>query len=124
MKEELCREAEDATKNQYQNPLWNRLRFSRITASVLDQASKCRTVNGSLINLIQGAKLRETSAMSRGKRLESQVLAVLQERYSIHFQQCGLILKPKFPVFGASPDAISEELHIYQTTYKEDCMVS
>ncbi|KZR98324.1 Uncharacterized protein APZ42_006313 [Daphnia magna] len=58
MKEELCREAEDATKNQYQNPLWNRLRFSRITESVLDQASKCRTVNGSLVNLIQGAKLR------------------------------------------------------------------
>lgn len=28
MKEELCREAEDATKNQYQNPLWNRLRYS------------------------------------------------------------------------------------------------
>jgi hypothetical protein len=36
-------------------------------------------------------------------------LTVLEERYSIPFQQCGLILNPKFPVFRASPDAISQE---------------
>lgn len=49
-------------------------RYGRITASILHQASKCTTEDGTLVNLIFGATFRETPAMARGKRLESQVL--------------------------------------------------
>ena len=43
MKEELCIEAEDATKNQYKNPLWNRLRYL-LDITLLNLTCNCKTV--------------------------------------------------------------------------------
>ena len=69
----------------------------------------CKTLDGTLVNLLHGAQLRETSAMARGTRLESQVLHVVSQLLKVAFQLCGLITNPNHPIFGASPDGINDE---------------
>lgn len=85
-------------------------RYARITGSTLYDASRCQTLDGSLVNMLFGAKLRRpTPAMERGTALESQVFKRVQALTRIPFQHCGLFLSPSFPLFGASPDGISKD---------------
>ena len=71
--------------------------------------SRCQTKSGSLVDLMLGAKLRQSPAMERGIRLEQQVLAKVEALKQTKFQRCGLLLSPDFPFFGASPDGINED---------------
>ncbi len=47
--------------------------------------------------------------MMRGRILEPQVLKKVAEKMGLILEKCGLLLSEKYPVFGASPDAITEE---------------
>ncbi|KAK4006151.1 hypothetical protein OUZ56_011306 [Daphnia magna] len=59
MTKENCRVAELKTQDQSENKDWFRLKYCRITASKVYEASKCRTSDGSLTNTLFGAsKLR------------------------------------------------------------------
>jgi hypothetical protein len=94
----------------YQCALYNFFhlnRYLRITASNLYAISHCKTVNGSLVDIMHGAKLRETAAMSRETRLESQVLEVVSQKLKMSFLRCGIMSQPKYPIFSASLDAIT-----------------
>jgi hypothetical protein len=42
--------------------------------------------------MIHGEKLRETAAMLRGKRLESQVLDVISQKLKMSFLRCGTFM--------------------------------
>jgi len=47
--------------------------------------------------------------MERGRRLEQEVLKVLEENLQTALHRSGLLLNPNFPVIGASPDAVAED---------------
>jgi hypothetical protein len=82
-------------------------RYLRITASNLYAVAHSKTFDGTLVDLLHGAKLRETAAMARGIRLESQVLEYVSLKLNLQFERCGLMTDPKHPIFGASPDGIN-----------------
>lgn len=90
--------------------LFSKFRYCRVTASTIYQVSRCKTTDGTLVNMLFGAKLLETGAMARGKRLEPQVLKEVEKIKDMGFKPCGIILNPTLPVFGASPDGINEDL--------------
>jgi hypothetical protein len=69
-------------------------------------------MDGSLIEILHGEKLRETSAMARGIRLEPQVLEVVSNKLTISFERCGLMIHPNHPIFGASPDGINKDFTV------------
>ncbi|CAG9772237.1 unnamed protein product [Ceutorhynchus assimilis] len=74
MTEDLCREAERSTVSQSKSTEWYELRFGRITASIIYEASRCKTKEGSLVEaILGGAKHIETDAIERGLLLESQL---------------------------------------------------
>lgn len=81
------------------------IRYLRITAPNLYAIAHCKTVDGSLVHIMHGTKFRETAAMSRGTRLESQVLEVVSQKLKMSFLR--IMSHPKYPIFSASPDAIT-----------------
>lgn len=46
--------------------------------------------------------------MERGKRLEQEVLKILEGNLQITLHRSRLLLHSNFPVIGASPDAVTE----------------
>lgn len=110
MSADKCKAADKATSNQSSDSLWFGLRYGRITASRAYEASKCSTLNGSLVESILGAKkVKSTEAMLRGQTLEPKVLAVVEKHLNVNFRKSGVILNSKFPILGASPDAVSSD---------------
>uniref|UniRef100_A0A8D8T824 YqaJ viral recombinase domain-containing protein n=1 Tax=Cacopsylla melanoneura TaxID=428564 RepID=A0A8D8T824_9HEMI len=72
--------------------------------------SRYTTSDGSLVNTILGAtKVKDSVAMERGRRLEKAVLAVVSKNKQLKIKNIGLVLNDKLPIFGASPDGVSEE---------------
>ncbi|XP_030754105.1 uncharacterized protein LOC115880915, partial [Sitophilus oryzae] len=110
MTEDLCRGAARAIVDQAKSALWHELRYLRITASKAYDVAYCKTTDGSLIESILGAsKLKDTAAMVRGKRLEGEVLKLVQKQTKQKIRLCGLVLVPKQPFIGAIPDGVSED---------------
>ena len=113
MLDETIDDAEKETRSQSNCLLWYELRFGRITASILYQTSKCKTNDGSLVERIMGARLADSLEMRRGRNLEPQVLKVVERLIKQKIKKSGLILSNKFPIFGASPDGLSDT-HVYE----------
>lgn len=109
MAHDLCVDAEEKTRLQSSSSLWHQLRFARITASKLYEASRCKTIDGSLVESIFGAKIKDTPLMKRGRVLEEQVVKVVEKITGKTFTNVGLILSGSSPIIGASPDAISTD---------------
>lgn len=106
----LCSEAAVKTTKQSDSALWFDLRYGRITASKMYNAAHCKKSDGTFVNQILGvAKLPVTEAMSRGIRMEGEVIKCLEKELRIKLDRIGLQLNPRYPIFGASPDAISED---------------
>lgn len=106
----LCKEVERATRHQAASTLWFEMRFARITASVVYDAARCKTLQGSLVERIMGAQAPfQTEATLRGKKLEPLVLEEVGKIRNIKIQTAGIFLNKNYPMFGASPDGISTE---------------
>lgn len=104
--------AEILTIDQADTPLWFEMRYGRITASRVYQASRCKTKNGSLVDSIMGKRSGWSFAMQRGTNLEDQVFKILQNEMKLQghkLKQCGLFVDETLPQFGASPDGIADE---------------
>lgn len=113
MSEDICTEMETLTRDQSECKEWHEMRFARITASKLFEASKCKTVEGSLTEVIMGsAGPLKTEAVLRGKRLETAVIKQVEKLRNIHICKAGFFCKPEYPIFGASPDGLSTEFCI------------
>lgn len=109
MTEFLCTEAEKLTRIQGTD-LWMDLRYGRITASIINEAANCKTINGSLVNKILGKAGRyQSPAMKRGINLESKILYQVQLQENLTTSSAGLFLVPWCPIIGASPDAIGKD---------------
>ncbi|XP_050499957.1 uncharacterized protein LOC114338476 isoform X1 [Diabrotica virgifera virgifera] len=110
---DACKEAEAATRNQNDCPLWHELRYGRITASKAYECAHCNTFDGALTRTILGAtKLRDTEAMQRGRSLESHVLKQVEKINGIKINKCRLKLSGTYPIMGASPDGETTTLSI------------
>lgn len=104
-----CQNVEVLTRAQAKSQEWFDLRFGRITASKIYEASRCKTAEGALTEAILGASaFKGTEASKRGQKLEPQVIAEVAKARNIKIISSGLLLNPGFPIFGASPDGISD----------------
>lgn len=115
LKQEECDAVEAATQDQASCKLWHRFRSGRITASRMKSVchSKPSVPSRSLINAIchPGDTRIKTAATDWGCTHEKTALETYRDAMCMlhdNFQvkDVGLVLNPKYPVFGASPDAL------------------
>lgn len=107
MSDDLCEKIFDETREQSSKAQWYYIRFGRITASKLFQASRCNTPDGSLVASLMGSRsFKGNEATRRGQRLEIEIFKLLKKKYS-DIEKCGVVLKKDFPQFGASPDGLN-----------------
>lgn len=110
MTQDKCTEVEINTRDQNNSFLWHELRYGRITASILYEATRCKTTDGSLVFKILGAhKKFDTEAMERGRRLEKLVIKEAEKKFKKKLIPTGFYLIQQFPVIGASPDAREDD---------------
>lgn len=110
MTDGACKEAEKYSQSQSDSPEWHELRYGRITASIVYEASRCNTLCGALSEKILGAvPALQTNAVVRGKVLETEVLKEVSKQRKLIIEKAGLYLKKEYPIFGASPDGITDE---------------
>ena len=94
-----------ATKGQSKNPLWHSLRYGRITASVVYEASRATDENKSLkCKILGAAKVALTDALKRGKLIEDDVCKEASGQLKMPFETTGLLISHESPHFAASPD--------------------
>lgn len=96
---------EKLTREQHKSSAWYELRYARITASRAFDVSRCKTSDGSLVALLMGAKVPDTVAMKRGRRLEDLVKITLNKKLG-EISQCGLYICQEHSMLAASPDGI------------------
>lgn len=97
------------TINQEKSDLWWDMKIGRITASKIYEVTRCTTLNRvrSFENSILGSGSDFSSyAMERGIRLQNRVIDVVSKKLETPLSTCGLLLDPRHPAIGASPDAV------------------
>lgn len=112
MDEQLIQEVEKETREQSASKLWQEMRYARITASKVYEVVKCKTLSGSLVETILGANIFQTEAMSRGLKLETDILKILSKDMSTEFVKAGIFLSKEYPLVGATPDAVNSDFVI------------
>lgn len=113
--------AEKETRHQHKTAFWYELRYGRITASKCYEVSKCKTVDGSLVAAILGARTPLTSSMKRGQILEEKVRKTVEQKIGHKIEKCGLFISEEFPMIAGSPDGI---LHNKSTLVEIKCPIS
>ncbi|KAJ8678419.1 hypothetical protein QAD02_014206 [Eretmocerus hayati] len=111
MTPENCKHAFKMTLNQSNSHSWFQLKYGRVTVSIIHDAAKCKTLDGTLVEKILSTMNYDSPAMKRGRELEGQVIASLGEFLTQKYKEspvrkCGLILSKEYPVLGASPDGM------------------
>ncbi|KAK9736906.1 YqaJ-like viral recombinase domain [Popillia japonica] len=121
---DVIKSIEEATRNQNKSSLWYEMRYGRITASKAlwyemrygritaskaHEVSVCQTADGSLVAAIMGAKIPDTAAMKRGRRLELLVRKTVSNKLKKKFTPCGLFISQEFPMLAASPDGVCSD---------------
>lgn len=97
------------TLDQCKSAMWSELRYGRITASKLHETAQCQTGDGTLAKKLLGAKtLKDNKFLRRGRDLEPLVVNELQKILRTKIHKTGLVLNHKYPLFGASPDGITD----------------
>ena len=111
MTESACSSAFRATAGQSQSRHWHLLRYGRVSASNIYQASRSKAEGGGVLKelILGGTELHLTAAMKRGKDLEKKVLKVVKKKLKLQVEDCGVQLSPEYPEFGASPDGLTED---------------
>lgn len=98
------------TKQQRDSLLWHELRYGRITASIIHEASHCKTKDGSFVQRLLGASKKfDSEEMRRGRNLEKVVIKEVENQINKQLTESGFILSSDFPIFGASPDAMGDD---------------
>lgn len=99
------------TIDQDKVDLWYDLKICRITSSIIYEVTRCHTPNGNLVDRILGKvkPVPQTYQMQRGTNLQREVIDVVSKELNTRLSPCGLLLDPRYPAIGASPDAIGPD---------------
>lgn len=104
---EVISAIEEQTRHQAENVWWHNLKQSRVSASKIYEASRCK-IDGVLVkSILGGYKVPETKAIKRGKILEKKVINEIEKEHNVKINKCGFKLIT--PLIGASPDGICHE---------------
>ncbi|XP_041975680.1 uncharacterized protein LOC121730623 isoform X2 [Aricia agestis] len=106
---DIIKSVEEATRQQNKSSLWYEMRYGRITASKAHEASVCHTPDGTLVATIMGAKIPDTVAMKRGRKLELSVRKTVSKKLKKKITSCGLYICKDNPVIAASPDGVMND---------------
>jgi len=108
---EACKAAFLATQEQRESRQWQILRYGRISASTIHEASRSKIPTGGVLKekIMGAATLKLTSAMKRGQDLEEPISGVVSKKLNVKIQKVGIQLSPEYPEFGASPDGLCDE---------------
>lgn len=98
---------EENTRSQADCILWHTMRQGRVSASKTYEATKCKTDGVLVKSILGGYKIPETKAITRGKKLEKEVVKEIEKAMNIKISQCGFVLIT--PFIGASPDGVCED---------------
>ncbi|KAJ2951893.1 hypothetical protein O0L34_g4143 [Tuta absoluta] len=111
MTDSRCLLVKNATKDQDKsNNMWFEMRYGRITASKMHEASQCKTKDGALVETIFGAlKFKDTAAIKGEKILENDVIKVVSEMKKLKIEQSGLYLNNDWPMLVASPNGLTND---------------
>ncbi|XP_049511191.1 uncharacterized protein LOC125939794 [Dermacentor silvarum] len=110
--ENEARRIEVATRNQACCPIWYQHRKGRITASLFKDVCRSKRVHcTTLLNKIFNAQPLNVPAVQYGVENEpvakERLLAHLSTIHSnARIEACGLMVNPRYPFFGCSPDGI------------------
>ncbi|XP_050671060.1 uncharacterized protein LOC126969572 isoform X1 [Leptidea sinapis] len=99
---------EEETREQHKSKLWYELRYGRVTASRAYEFSRCKTSDGTLMAVIMGRKIPDTTAMKHGRILEDEVRKTVSANLEKKIRKCGLFLSKNYPMLAGSPDGICE----------------
>ncbi|XP_046405042.1 uncharacterized protein LOC124170364 [Ischnura elegans] len=105
---DACYKAATLTSNQSKYSLWEKLRFSRVTASKIYDVANCKTVTGSLEETLLGGSVFTTDAIKRGVELEPEVILEAERRLKVKVARVGLLLSPSLPILSAFPDGLMD----------------
>ena len=107
---EKCALVREATTAQSECSLWHSVRFGRVTASKAYAVAHCSAENGTVVaSLLGAARVKDTAAMRRGRDLEPRVLQAMEKRLGQRISRSGVIISRRHPIFGASPDGVTED---------------
>lgn len=95
------------TIEQAESKYWHNIRQGRLTASKLYEAAHCSTDGALVEQILGGYKVPETKAIQRGKKLESRVLQVIEQKLNLKIERSGFILING--IMGASPDGVGKD---------------
>lgn len=105
-----CNHLQKSTLGQSSCKQWFEQRQGRITASHFNEVLKCKTSHVSVTSKIMGyTSSRNAPALAWGKnseKLEAFTSNQMTCHDSLSVEEVGLVLNPKFPHLGASPDGI------------------
>lgn len=110
MTDAACEKLQSDTCLQAESSAWHENRYARITASRLYEASKCKVLQGALVeSILGGSTFVPTAAVQRGRTLEKDVIKEVAKQHNLKIKDAGLFVSNKYPAVGASPDGITDE---------------
>lgn len=99
---------EKETISQYKSDMWHKHRSVRLTASnfhrIIKRKDNLKELSRSLIN---PADLSRIPAINFGLEKENSIKVLIKKHFKGYtFRNVGLVINPKYPYLGASPDGL------------------
>ena len=104
---EMAHALEEKTREQDESDLWHSLRRKRITASKFGVVARRISNFDTLVKQLQPSRLVQTAAMKRGIEMEGRaayIYATKAKQGKVNLYPSGLVINPKCPWLGSSPD--------------------
>jgi len=115
---EMAHNLEEKTREQNESDLWHSLRKKRITASKFGIVAKRISNFDNLVKQLQPSRLVQTAAMKRGIEMEGRaasIYATKAKQGMVNLYPSGLVINPKCPWLGSSPDRKVYDVEAAQT---------
>jgi len=115
---EMAHNLEEKTREQNESDLWHSLRKKRITASKFGIVAKRISHFDNLVKQLQPSRLVQTAAMKRGIEMEGRAASIYTTKAKqgmVNLYPSGLIINPKCPWLGSSPDRKVYDVKAAQT---------
>ena len=102
--QEQCTAIEEKTRSQSKSVSWSEERKNRLTASLFGNIIKRKSVTQTFLRSLNCPKCFSSVPTSYGKNNERNAIEMYIKKTGHHVHDCGLVVNPKFPFLGATPD--------------------